>query len=59
MSVEVGGGRQRDKERILSRLPTEQGAQHGAPFQDPEIMTQTKIKSQLLNQQNHPGSSAG
>lgn len=41
--------------RILSRLHTECRAPCKAWSQDPETMTWTKTKSQLLNQLHHPG----
>ena len=47
--------RQRQRERNLSRLSAEQGAQCGAWSQDPEIMTWAETKSQMLNWLYHPG----
>ena len=48
MSV-FGGGEQRERE---NKLLAEQGAQHRAWSQDPEIMTRVR---QMLNQLSHPG----
>ena len=49
------GEGQREKERISSRLPTECRAWYSTLSHDPEIMTQAKIKSRMLNWLSHPG----
>ena len=46
-------GREREKERISSRFPTEQGAQTRAQSHDSEILTQAEIK--MPNQLSYPG----
>lgn len=51
--VQAGGGA--EGEEISSWLCTVHGAHHRAWAHDPEIMTQTKNKSQIPNQLNHPG----
>ena len=45
----------RERERILSTLQAQDRAQHGARSHEPEIMTQAKIKSLMLNQISPPG----
>ena len=42
------GAPEGEGERILSRLHTQHGAQHGTPSHDPEIMTWAEIKSWML-----------
>lgn len=39
----------RVRERISSSLHTQQGARHQVRSHNPEVMTQAKIKSQVLN----------
>lgn len=51
----VGGGADGQGERIPRRLQAELGAQCGARFQDPEIMTRAEIKGRTLNPLTHPG----
>ena len=51
-----GGGWQRGKERISSRLPTKCGARHGAWSHSPDIKMWAQTKSQMLNQLSHPES---
>lgn len=50
-SVSSNGRKQRARERQNPK----HGAQHRDRTHNPEIMTWTKIKSQMLNQQSHPG----
>ena len=50
----MGRDRGRGRERTWSRLPTEHRNWPGAQSQDPEIMTLTETKSQMLNQLSHP-----
>lgn len=45
----------RGKEKIPSRLHTQRGARLRARSHSPEIMTQAKIKSLMLNGPSHPG----
>ena len=52
--VLVWGGRGRGRERILSRLHTQHGAQHRAQSHDPEITASAEIKSQMLNRTKPP-----
>ena len=49
------GWREGQRERISSQLPPEQGAQRGAPSQDPEITTCPEVKSPMPNRLSHPG----
>ena len=51
-STSGGMGRGR---KSSSRLLAEQGAWHGAPSQDPNIMTRAEIKGQTFNLLSHPG----
>lgn len=48
-------GRGSEGERIPSRLHAQSGARHRAWFHNPGIMTQAKIKNQMLNRLSHPG----
>ena len=47
--------RGREKERISSRLPTQDGAWYRAGSQDPKTMTWAEIQNQSLDQLSHPG----
>ena len=49
---------ERERGSILSRLPTEHGAQPGAWSRNPEIMTWAEIRSRMLNWLSHPGAPA-
>ena len=44
-----GGEGQRERERILSRIHTQCGAQHRSGSHDPRKMTLPKIKRLMLN----------
>ena len=48
-------GRGKGRERILSRLYAQPGAQHWAGSHAPGIMTWAEIKSQMLNWLSHQG----
>ena len=50
-----GGKRQRERERILSRLHTQHRAPCGARSHDTGITTSAEIKSQTLNRLSHAG----
>ena len=52
---EWGEGTEGKRERNLSRLYTQYGAQYGARSHDPGIMTLAEIMSQTLNPLNHSG----
>ena len=47
--LEEGKGRKSGRERFLSRLHFQCGAQCRTPSHDPEIMTRAEIKCQILN----------
>ena len=47
--------RERERERILSRLHIQHGAQHGVPSLDPEFVIWAKIKGPMPNQLSLPG----
>lgn len=51
-----GGGRQRPRKRISSRLATENGAQHRARSLHLEIMIWAEMKNWMLNPVSLPGS---
>ena len=53
---ERGRGKEKGRERILSRLHSQHRAQCGVQSHDREIMTWAKIESQTLNWLSHQAS---
>ena len=49
------GEKGRGRERILSRLYTQQGARHRALSHDPGVTAWAEIESQMLNPLSHSG----